>query len=182
MKKNLILPKKLAKKKKVPMHFVTDNMKKLRKQEISELINILSDAYNCDLEFIRKYYFYVNPKGKIYISNVDIVNFKIVTRISNFGLYFGTLTDDGKVRLSIEGTSFINPKKNYVKLKKEVLASYLAAENLFEEDIEEKNVDNSYPFLIVIFEGDNLGCVSKKEKYYINYLSKSRKLDYNKVF
>jgi hypothetical protein len=27
-----------------------------------------------------------------------------------------------------------------------------------------------------------LGCVSKKEKYYINYLSKSRKLDYNKVF
>ncbi len=155
---------------------------KLEKQEKKKLIYSLEDGYGCQLEELFQYEYYVTSKNKVYISSVDPSDLPL-NSINSLGLYFGTFHSKDKFRLSIEGSKWIIPKKNYIILKDEkALASYLAAENVFEEDISEKNIQTGTPYIIVLYNNHQLGCVSQKENYYLTYLPKSRKLDYNKVF
>lgn len=155
---------------------------KLEKQEKKKLIFSLEDGYNCELKELFEYNYYVTSKDKVYISSVDPTQLPL-NSINSIGLYFGTFHSKDKFRLSIEGTKFVKPKKNYIILKdSKALASYLAAENLFEEDIAEKNIQTGTPYIIVLYNNQQMGCVSNKENYYLTYMPKSRKLDYNKVF
>lgn len=158
------------------------SLTKLNKQEIKKLIYSLEDAYGVELKKLFSYNFFVTAKDKVYISTLNPNNLELDT-INSIGLYFGTLHGKDKFRLSIEGSQFVNPKKNYIILKDEkALASYLAAENLFDDDIKEVSNEPGTPYLIVIYKKENLGCVSIKDNYYLTYMPKSRKLDYNKVF
>lgn len=157
-------------------------MDKLNSKQKKELIEKLSFLYNSNIDFLKDYHFYLaSKKNKIYISKIDIQNLNL-TKISSIGLYFGAFHDDERFRLSIEGTKLIDPKRNYVILKKEALSSYLAAEDLFKEDLEYINWEDNCPFLIVKYENEKLGSVNIKENSILNYIPKSRKLDYNKVF
>jgi len=156
-------------------------MDKLKIKQKNDLINSLSNLYFCDLDFLKDYNFYKTNSEKVYISKINIDNLNI-TRFSSIGVYFGTFHDNFRFRLSIEGSKLINPSKNYIILKKTVLSSYLAAENLFKEDLEFINWENKCPFLIVKCDNKNLGSVSIKDNVILNYIPKSRKLDYNKLF
>jgi len=159
------------------MNFTRLNLGKAR-----ELVDSLSKDYGCDLDFLKKYKFYITSKDKVLISKVDIEDLDL-ERVNSIGMYFGTYHDDKRFRLSLEGSKFVNPSKNFVKISDEkVLSGYLAAENLFVDEIEMINCDGSCPFLIVQYKEDNLGCVSHREKELLTYMPKSRKLDYNKVF
>ena len=89
--------------------------------------------------------------------------------------------DNERLRLSLEGSQLIKPKNNYIKIDQRTLKSYLAGENLFINEINEVN-NNSSPFLIVIYENTNLGCVNIKNDKILNYMPKSRRLCFNKVF
>lgn len=157
------------------------NFQVLKNSQKKNIILKLEEVYDVKLNNLLDYTFYLNHKGKIFIFNGSLDNLDL-SRINNCGIYFGTFHDDDRFRLSLEGTKFLNPKKNYVILKTETLKNYLAAEDLFEEDLEETNYDETYPFLIVKLGENKLGCVSKKENSYLNYIPKSRKLDFGKVF
>lgn len=153
----------------------------IKRSEVKSLIEKLSDFYGYDLEFLKSYNFYLRNNGKVYITRIDI-NSSNIDRINSFGLYFGTFHDEERFRLSFEGSRFIKPTKNYVKLNDVSFKSYITAENLFRDEVEEINWEDHCPFLIVIYNEENLGCVSPKDKMFLNYLAKSRKLDHNRVF
>ena len=76
----------------------------------------------------------------------------------------------------------IIPTKNYIKLDEKAMKSYVTAENLFVEEVEQVEFTSSAPFKIVVYNKDNLGCMSHRDKEFLTYMSKSRKLDYGKVF
>ncbi|MDA3855486.1 MAG: hypothetical protein PF569_04460 [Candidatus Woesearchaeota archaeon] len=153
----------------------------LKKSKKEELVNKLSLYYGDNLEKLKSYNFYMNEKTrKIHMCKLDI-NIDI-RRITNVGIYFGTYHDNERFRLSIEGSQFIKPTKNFLILKEENLKSYLAAESLFTEEIEKFNWQENTPFLIAIYDGENLGCVNIKGKEILNYVPKSRKLNFDKLF
>ncbi|MCA9459099.1 MAG: hypothetical protein KC550_00965 [Nanoarchaeota archaeon] len=156
-------------------------MEKLKKSQVKELIDRLSFFYSCDLEFLKAYNYYLNKGGKLYLSKVDIQNLE-VDRINSVGLYFGTIHDNERFRLSIEGSKFINPKRNFIKLNENSFKSYITGENLFKEEVETISWEDQCPFLIVIYDDENLGSANVKDKTILCYVPKSRKLDYNKVF
>lgn len=145
-----------------------------------KLIKHLENIYDCNLENLKSYYFYINPKGKIAISTVKLEDLKL-DRVNSMGLYFGTMHDNERFRLNIEGTKFIKPKKNFVMLDEKALKSYISGENLFFDEVE-MNWDNEAQFLIAIYDNENIGVLSVKDKELLNYLSKGKRLDFNKVF
>jgi len=157
------------------------NFTKLNSQKKKLLISNLEIDYGFNTSFLNNYIFYITSKNKVLISKVDIDKIKL-DRINSIGIYFGVYHDEIRFRLSLEGSKFIKPTKNYIKINKEIMKSYVAAENLFLEEVEMINCDKISPFKIVVFENDNLGCVSHRNKELLTYMPKSRKLDYNKVF
>ena len=156
------------------------NFIKLKTSKVKELLSYLEEVYGCKLDDLYSYDFFINSKNKVYVFSGNLDGFDM-RRVNLVGLYFGTYHSDSKFRLSIEGSKFVNPKKNFVVLKEEFLKNYLASENLFLEEIEEDKSQENV-FLIVKCSGENLGCVSKKDNLYINYVPKSRKLEFNRVF
>lgn len=158
----------------------------LKKSEVKILLDKISQYYNCDISNLENYNFYFNEKNdKIYISTYNVEELGL-DRVSNHGLYFGSYHDNGRFRLSIEGSKFVIPNKNYVKISPSSLKSYVAGENLFADEVLELNYDENAPFLVVIYDNgeqfENVGSISVKENFLLNYVPKSRRLDFNKIF
>lgn len=159
------------------------SFKKLKSSEKKELLNKISNFYNEDIEELKQYNFYINNKGKINISNINIDELDIdLVRLNAVGLYFGTMHDGDRFRPSFEGSRIIKPTKNMLKLNEKSINSYITGENLFLDEIEKVNTDDKCPFYIIEYESNFLGSVSIKDDFVINYISKGRKLDYNKMF
>lgn len=155
---------------------------KLTKNQKKVIFLLLEEEYGVPSNFLKKTFLYINAKGKVHLTTFDIDK-EYNQRVNSVGIYFGTFHDERRFRFSLEGSQMFEGQKNFIILKDEkALQSYLAAENLFDEDIKETNITGTCPFLIVKYKTYNLGCVSKKDTYYLNYLPKSRKLDFNKVF
>lgn len=156
--------------------------RKLKTSEVKEILENIEKYYKCNVDELKELNFYINEKTqKIHVTKVDIEELNI-DKISGFGLYFGTMHDNNRLRLSIEGSQLISPKKNYIKINDENLKSYLAGENLFKDEVEEINWEDNAPFLITLHNDENLGSVNIKENMILNYLPKSRRLNFNKVF
>lgn len=156
-------------------------LKKIKKEEKTTIFEQIVENYGAEKEIFEDKNLYINQKNKVYFTHIDIDKI-LIDRVNCLGIYFGTLTESGVFRLSIEATQLFFPKKNYVKVKKEKFTNYIAGENLFPEDLEEINTDNNVPFLITIYKNKCLGTISIKEDNVQNYLSKARRLEYNKVF
>ena len=158
------------------------NFQKLKKNQVKELLEKIKFLYECSIENLEKYNYYISNKGKVHVSLHDVDKLNI-DRINSIGLYFGTYHDEERFRLSIEGSQLINPKRNFVELKDEnSLKSFLAAENIFKNELKSFNHEDNCPFLIVKYKNYFLGSISPKNYLILNYTPKSRKLDYNKVF
>ncbi len=169
------------------------SIQKLKKNQIKNLLESLSKYYGCQTEHLNSKHFYITPKGKVYICEKNIAilenqqnthpNEISLPRINSVGMYFGTYHDDQRFRLSIEGSSLLEPTKNYIELKdKNALKSYISAENISKEEISFCDHSNHCPFLLVKYQKKIIGSVSPKEGMYINYIPKSRKLEYSKLF
>ncbi|MFW5704788.1 MAG: hypothetical protein ACOCXG_03000 [Nanoarchaeota archaeon] len=161
---------------------IKSNFCKFKSSEVKNFLESLNAYYGADIEALKKFDFYVNNSGKVYITSVPEKDLTITKRVCGLGLYFATIHDGGRIRLSVEGCSLVEPKKNYIILNEKGFKAFICAEDLFEDEIEETNFEGNTPFIMVIYAGERIGIVSKKESSYINYLPKSRKLDYNKVF
>ena len=155
---------------------------KFNNSKKKEFIEKLSQYYGADLKILEKHQFYMNERNKkLYIlsCNVDSLEFK---NLSGFGLYFGTFHDNDRFRVSIEGSKYIKPTKNFVKINEKNLSSYLSGETLFKKEVEEIDWQDKCPFLIVVYEEEQLGCISPKQDQLLNYVPKSRRLHFNKLY
>ncbi len=165
---------------KKPQHSL-ELLPELKKKEIIESIEKM---YNATFNLYPKE-LYINSKQRIYFSTIDYEVHKDMKRVNSLGLYLGTLVNSGHVRLSIEGTQLLSKAKdNFIVIKPEFLSSYLSGENLFFNEIKEEVIlAKKAPFLIIYDSEENpLGTISKKEKEYLNYISKGRKMNFNRVF
>ena len=108
------------------------NFTKLNSQRKKELILSLESDYGFDTKFLNKYFFYITSKDKIMLSKIDVDKLKL-ERINSLGIYFGIYHSETKFRLSLEGSKLIKPIKNFIKLDKKAMESYVTAENLFVE-------------------------------------------------
>lgn len=158
------------------------SLTQLSASESRRLIEQLEYWYGTDLSWLHDYYLYRNSKGKVHLASINTLAFPLSVNVNSLGLYFGTYHDDKRFRLSIEGSRLIQAKTNYVRVKESALNNYLTGENLFSEEIEEEVTDANAPFLVVFARDEAIGCVSKRDNEYLNYVSKGRKLDYNKLF
>ncbi|MFT4244335.1 MAG: hypothetical protein ACMXYB_02665 [Candidatus Woesearchaeota archaeon] len=157
-------------------------LRELASQELEQIISKIETTYDTSFK-ITPTRLYINSKNKIYFSTITQFPPNL-SRINGIGLYIATLLDTGEIRLSIEGTQLLQtPKQNYVILKDKFISSYVSGENLFFDEIEKESEIQTAPFQIVLTSSkESIGVISKKEKYYLNYLSKGRKMDFNKVF
>ena len=157
------------------------NFTKLNSQRKDDLISTLKSDYGFDTSFLNDYIFYITSKDKIMLSKIDVDKLNL-QRVNSLGIYFGIYHSETKFRLSLEGSKMIKPTKNYIKLNEKAMKSYVTAENLFVDEVEQIEFTNSAPFKIVKYNDDNLGCMSHRDNEFLTYLSKSRKLDFGKVF
>ena len=137
------------------------------KETQEKYLKQIEELYNTTFRIKPKQLF-INSKDKIYFSTINEIPTNL-TRVNALGLYLGTLVNSGHIRLSIEGSQLLNEaKENFVILKKEYLASYLAGENLFFDEIKEEHIseEKKAPFVIIYDENKEnaLGTISKKKK------------------
>lgn len=150
--------------------------------EKKKLIGRLETLYGVNLTFLKDYAFYITSKGKIYVFSGDQRLIQDLKRVSSMGLYFGTVHDNDRFRPSIEGSQLIRPVKNVIVLSEKNLKSYICAENLFVDELDNLEVSSDCPFPIIRYGDDFLGAMSIKEGVLLNYVAKGRRLDFNKVF
>jgi len=154
----------------------------LKKQEKEDFILSLEDFYDCKLDNIRNNFFYLNENTlKVNMCNIEVETLNL-PRVNNFGIYFGTFHSGDRFRLSLEGSKFIIPKRNYVLLNEKGFKNYIAGENVISDEVEKYDWQDNCPFLIVLYNSDRLGSVNLKDGVFLTYLPKSRKLDHGKVF
>jgi len=154
----------------------------LRTGEKENFITKLEEFYGCNLDNLREKQLYFNENTQ----KMNVVGFNIASqnldRVNTFGIYFGTMHTGDRFRPSLEGSKFINPTKNFVKIDGKAFESYVAGENLFKSEVEKYDWQNNCPFLIVLYENEKLGSMNLKDDMFLTYLPKSRKLDHGKVF
>ena len=157
-------------------------LEQLPQEEMKRIISKIEQTYNTHFT-ISPTMMFINSKNKLYLSTIPQIP-EHVSRINAIGLYIGTKLDTGEIRLSLEGTQLLErATQNFVILKEKSLSSYVSGENLFFDEIKEESEIQTAPFQIVYTpQFQAIGVISKKEKYYLNYLSKGRKMDFNKVF
>jgi NOL1/NOP2/fmu family ribosome biogenesis protein len=157
-------------------------MRKLRQVEVSDFIDKLSFFYGCDLSELKQHSFFFNDKTlKMYLFSGDISDIEL-ERVNSLGLYFGTMHDNDRFRLSIDGSQLIDAKRNFIILNEKSLKSYVSGESLLRNEIEKISWVDNCPFLIVKFADDNLGCANIKENEILSYVPKSRRLNGSRIF
>lgn len=159
------------------------SLEKIPKEKVTKYLLELEEIYQTTFKFYPEE-LYINSKQRIYFSTISEDTHKDMKRVNSLGLYLGTLVDSGHIRLSMEGSQLLNQAKdNYVIVKDEYLSSYVSGENLFFEEVDKEVQNNKAPFLMIYdSEFNALGTISKKEKEYLNYISKGRKMNFNRVF
>ncbi|MFW6233383.1 MAG: NIP7 pre-PUA domain-containing protein [Nanoarchaeota archaeon] len=160
------------------------SFRELSIKEKNDILQQISNNYNSNLDFLTSKFFYINENSnKIYLSNISYSDTNLdLKRINNIGLYFGTIHDKNRFRLSIEGTQLIEVNQNYIVLNEKNIKSYISGENLFKDEVKEINIKGKAPFLIVKYNNDNIGCVNIKDDMILNYIPKYRRLNFDKLF
>ena len=145
-------------------------LKILNKKQIKDVFEIIENQWGADLEL--EHAFLISPQKKIYIVNKEIskIDFSILN-INNIGLYFGELTKNNELRLSIEGSQIVGEKanKNVVEINKNQAQQWFRGE--FVETKEQGNA-----FVILKHEKDFLGCGRLVDGKVLNYVPKARRI------
>ncbi|MEM4336701.1 MAG: hypothetical protein QXG86_01730 [Candidatus Woesearchaeota archaeon] len=145
-------------------------LKFLNTKEIKEIRKKIEEQWGCD--FISDNVFVLSSKNKIYLLSKDVekINFKNM-RISSAGLYFAEISENGELRLSIEGAQLIgrDATKNVVNLTTDQVKNWLRGNDL---DINTgKNC-----FVILKHGSDFLGTGRAKQNKIINFIPKTRRI------
>jgi len=142
----------------------------LNTKEVKEIKKKILGQWGCD--FKTDFAFLLSQKNKLYLVSRDIekIDFEKIP-ISNAGLYFGEITDNWELRLSIEGSQLVgeSANKNIVELNREQMRSWLKG-----NDLEIKTEANG--FAILRYDNDFLGTGKVKENKILNFVPKTRRI------
>lgn len=149
------------------------NLKKLNSKEKKKIMQILKDNYGFDSE-LNYLFLFKEKKGKIYLLNKEFEDIDLETlKVDSLGVYFGTLMDKDKIRLSIEGSQIIGPnaKKNVFEINEGMFKLWVRGYPItINPDIE--------GFIILKHKEDYLGCgkyVLADDRIH-NYVPKARRV------
>ena len=142
----------------------------LNKKQIKSILSIIKNQWGTDLEI--EHAFLMSPKNKIYLVNKDISKLDLSKlNINNIGLYFGELTKNNELRLSIEGSQIVGEKakKNVIEVNEKQAKQWFRGE--FVETKEQGNA-----FVILKHNKDFLGCGRLVDGKVLNYVAKARRI------
>lgn len=146
------------------------NLKIMNSKEKKDLFKKIKEQFDSELENLKGYIFFINPKNKIFIISNDFSKIDInQLRINSLGLYFGELYNN-ELRLSIEGSQIIGKtaKKNILELNDEQSKLWMSG-----QDIEIKTQLNG--FILIKNNNDFLGCGKVINNKLLNYVPKERR-------
>lgn len=147
-------------------------IKILSKKEVKGIIGIIQKQYAPE-DMKLDYTFLKGGKDKIYITNKKIkeINTKEL-RVNSAGLYFGRV-DEGKIRLSIEGSQLIGPyaRKNVATIKKQEIEEWVKGLDI--------STDGNYDgFVIVKYGKDFFGTGRYSNGKITNFVPKERRIKF----
>ena len=141
-------------------------MKILNKKEIREIQGLIKEQFDVDFEFsdvVLK-----DNNDKVYLISNDFKDVELTVRINSMGLYFCKI-QNGRIRLSIEGSQLVKGKKNVIEIEDSEVKKWLMGEEL-------KTEKDLKGFVIIKNKNDYLGCGEAKEGRILNYVSKDRRI------
>ena len=138
----------------------------LNKKETKKIQETIKEQFDVDFEF--KDIVLKNKEDKIFLLSKDFAKTDIKARINSIGLYFGKL-QNGKIRLTIEGSQLVKGNKNVVDIKDDEVMKWLKGEELrTEQDLK--------GFVIIRNKDYYFGCGEVKEGRILNYVGKDRRI------
>ena len=141
-------------------------MKILNKKEIKEIQGLIKEQFDVDFEFsdavLR------DNNDKIYLISNDFKNVELTGRINSMGMYFCKI-QNGRIRLSIEGSQIVKGEKNVIEIEDSEVKKWLMGEEL-------KTEKDLKGFVIIKNKDDYLGCGEVKEGRILNYVPKDRRI------
>ena len=144
----------------------------LNTREIKRLRQKFVEEYGT---FIKgEYAFLKNEKDRIFLENKDIAKVELKNlRLDKMGLYFCE-SKKGIIRLSLQGAAFFvqnkeNEVKNKLELSKDEIVEYFKGVDL------NKDLGDESKFVILMYEGNVVGCSKYKDGVILNYLPKTNR-------
>ena len=142
-------------------------MEVLNRKEIKRIEEVIREQFGVNFEF--KDIVLKNKEDKIFLLSNDFKNVSVEKiRVNSLGLFFGR-TQDGMIRLSIEGSQLVKGDKNVIEIKDEDVKKWLMGEEL-------KTEQDLKGFVIIKNKEDYLGCGGVKEGRILNYVAKDRRI------
>lgn len=143
------------------------NLKPLNSKETKNFLKQIEAQF--ETTFSKDYIFFLSPKDRVYILTKDYQKIQDKKmKINNLGLYIATIEKDG-VRLSIDGSQLLKPKKNVISITREQLDLWIAGRDL--------EIDNDdYGYFCVKYEKEFIGCGKLKNNILNNFIPKQRRI------
>ena len=142
-------------------------MEVLNRKEIKRIEEVIREQFGVNFEF--KDIVLKNKEDKLFLLSNDFKNVSVEKiRVNSLGLFFGR-TQDGMIRLSIEGSQLVKGDKNVIEIKDEDVKKWLMGEEL-------KTEQDLKGFVIIKNKEDYLGCGGVKEGRILNYVAKDRRI------
>ncbi|MFH1332520.1 MAG: hypothetical protein ABIH63_04540 [archaeon] len=144
--------------------------KVLNKKEVKRIINSLDEQYSIS-SLKLDYIFILGSDDKLYLIDKKFAELNLIDlRVNSLGLYFGKL-EDGKVRLSIEGSQIVGPlaRKNIITLSKNQISDWVRGSNV--------DVNTDCKGFVLVKHGDDFFGSGKCSKGVLfNYVPKNRRI------
>ncbi|MBT4397542.1 hypothetical protein HOD38_04705 [archaeon] len=141
-------------------------LKALNSRELKDFYKKLDEQYGHIGKFDS--IVLVSSKDKIYLLSRDYEKLDVdKLKVNNKGMYFGKFERDG-LRLSIEGSQFIDAKKNVVELDADGMENWVMGKDV--------KIEHSTDYVIVKFKDDILGCGRVVNNVLRNMVPKERRL------
>ncbi|MBI5871723.1 hypothetical protein HZB88_01405 [archaeon] len=127
-------------------------MRYLSQKEVEQLNERIEQDWQGKLPL--DYLFFINSQNKIFIMHKTALHFNFTRlRINSIGLYFARF-DNGKIRLSIEGSQLISPQKNIMSLDLHTARQWLKGLDI---DVCSSN-EKFGKFPVIKYKDNILGC------------------------
>ncbi|MBS3108069.1 hypothetical protein J4468_04095 [Candidatus Woesearchaeota archaeon] len=144
------------------------NFRPLDSRETKKILTQIEEHFGIKEKF-TDYAMLMDPKDKVYLVSKSFIKISSERlKINNIGVYFGRY-ESNQLRLSIEGTQWIKPKKNVLILDEKQISDWMKG---FDIDI-----DNAHQGILAIKHNkDFYGCGKAGNGRLFNFVSKNRRL------
>jgi len=139
----------------------------LNSKETKKLSESIEKIFGVRLD--KKFAYLKSQDGKIFIVGRKIGDVDLVgLRTNHIGMYMAR-EENEKLRLSIDATQFLKPKKNVIDISKSEMEAWLKGENIYKKS-------DLTGVVAVKYEKDFLGCGKIGDNIIHNFVPKERRV------